>query len=110
MFEKIDAKNLNLKNLTILSSIIHKEVETTVRFSKEKQSENISARNFICFDNMLRDISKTDFERAWWELVSMVDFHNQEDYISVNEAQMVNVALLIFIKEYSCFLKQNKQS
>lgn len=97
IFNKIDANNINKENLYAIKQIVENEVKVSIR--TEGVDKYISERNYVCFYNVMRNLENNNIKDAWWELTDIISFHRVDDYLSIDEVVLVDIALTLILNK-----------
>ena len=103
-FDKIDGKKIDIADVILLKKFFKNELDVSLRCGELVMDTSVTTRNIACFANMCTNLEKKDFTSAWYELQDMLDYHEPEDYLSINEIAFIDAALRVFIMFYSSSL------
>ena len=96
IFKEIDAKNIDEKILVSLKHIISNEVDCSI--VSNGTDKHLTKRNIVCFYNMQKYLLAKNFEDAWWEFADIVSYHEEDDFISIDEVVLLDIALTMFLQ------------
>ena len=97
LFKQVDPYNIDKNVLYSIKYVINNEVECSIRSGGT--DKHLTARNVMCFKNVVECLENYEFTTAWWEFTDIISFSKDEDYISVDEAVLLNIALEMILSK-----------
>ena len=87
-----------LTTINKMVNILRNEIEVSLGFNNySKNGKNLRLRSAICFNNCLLTLENDDFNSAWYELMDIIDYLKDDEYVSENEIVLLYSGLNLFI-------------
>lgn len=85
-----------------LMKIFESEAMCSIPFNYGNKEEVLIKRNIVCANNFYVSLFNDNYEKAWFEMIDILDFKKNEDYISKNEIAL----FYIIMKSFYTFLEK----
>jgi len=80
-----------------LQAILESEIGISLELKSYNQiGENLILRNVTCAKNCLINLFDCNYYDAWWELVDILDYRKDDDYVSENELSILYLLVVAF--------------